>query len=66
MSEALDTPMVSSNYTYGLAPKTWARIRAMRSRHGGIRHAVRADQVRRRAAEDRLPGRGPLAPGRCA
>ncbi|MFR9806995.1 FAD-dependent oxidoreductase [Pseudonocardia sp. RS010] len=31
MSEALDTPMVSSNYTYGLAPRTWARIRAMRS-----------------------------------
>lgn len=31
MSEALDTPMVSSNYTYGMAPKTWARIRAMRS-----------------------------------
>ena len=31
MSEALDTPMVSSNYTYGLAPKTWSRIRAMRS-----------------------------------
>ena len=31
MSNALDTPMVSSNYTAGLAPKTWARIRAMRS-----------------------------------
>jgi sulfide:quinone oxidoreductase len=30
MTDALDTPMVSSNYTYGLAPKTWARIRAMR------------------------------------
>ncbi|MGY1706194.1 FAD-dependent oxidoreductase [Geodermatophilus sp. SYSU D00697] len=31
MTEALDTPMVSSNYTYGLAPKTWSRIRSMRS-----------------------------------
>lgn len=31
MSEALDTPFVSSNYTYGLAPKTWSRIKAMRS-----------------------------------
>jgi sulfide:quinone oxidoreductase len=31
MTSALETPMVSSNYTYGLAPKTWARIRAMRS-----------------------------------
>ncbi len=30
MGEALDTPMVSSNYTYGTAPKTWARIRDMR------------------------------------
>jgi sulfide:quinone oxidoreductase len=31
MTEALDTPHVSSNYTFGLAPKTWSRIRAMRS-----------------------------------
>ena len=31
MAEALDTPMVSSNYTYGLAPKTWSRIRSLRS-----------------------------------
>ncbi|SFF84194.1 NAD(P)/FAD-dependent oxidoreductase [Blastococcus tunisiensis] len=31
MTEALDTPQVASNYTYGLAPKTWSRIRAMRS-----------------------------------
>lgn len=30
MSDALETPMVSSNYTYGTAPKTWARIRQMR------------------------------------
>lgn len=30
MTEALDTPIVSSNYTYGLAPKTWSRIRQMR------------------------------------
>jgi sulfide:quinone oxidoreductase len=31
MADALDTPMVSSNYTFGLAPKTWSRIRSMRS-----------------------------------
>jgi sulfide:quinone oxidoreductase len=30
LPEALDTPHVSSNYTYGLAPKTWARIKGMR------------------------------------
>lgn len=30
MADALDTPAVSSNYTYGLAPKTWAQIRTMR------------------------------------
>ena len=64
MSEALDTPMVSSNYTYELAPETWSCIRAMRIGHGDVHHAVRADQVRRRPAEDRLPGRGPLAPSK--
>lgn len=31
MTEALETPSVSSNYAYDLAPKTWERIRAMRS-----------------------------------
>ncbi len=31
MSEALETPMVSSNYTYDLAPKTWQGIKALRS-----------------------------------
>ena len=30
MADALDTPAVSSNYTYGLAPKTWAQIRDLR------------------------------------
>ncbi|GAB4083161.1 NAD(P)/FAD-dependent oxidoreductase [Modestobacter muralis] len=27
MAESLDSPAVSSNYTYGLAPRTWAQIR---------------------------------------
>jgi sulfide:quinone oxidoreductase len=31
MAAALETPSVSTNYTYGLAPKTWARIREMRA-----------------------------------
>ncbi len=31
MSEALDTPAVSSNYTFELAPKTWTMIRGLRS-----------------------------------
>ncbi|HJB10174.1 MAG TPA: NAD(P)/FAD-dependent oxidoreductase [Candidatus Brachybacterium merdavium] len=31
MAEALTTPAVSSNYSYELAPKTWERIRALRS-----------------------------------
>ena len=31
MAEALQTPSVSSNYSYELAPKTWANIEAMRS-----------------------------------
>ena len=31
MGAALETPAVSSNYRYDLAPKTWDRIRAMRS-----------------------------------
>lgn len=30
MADALDTPSVSSNYTYGLAPKTWSQIRDLR------------------------------------
>ena len=31
LGAALETPAVSSNYRYDLAPKTWDRIRAMRS-----------------------------------
>ena len=31
MSEALETPMVSSNYSRDMAPKTWANIEKMRS-----------------------------------
>lgn len=31
MADSLTTPAVSSNYTYDLAPKTWERIRALRS-----------------------------------
>jgi sulfide:quinone oxidoreductase len=31
MAESLDTPRVSSNYQYDLAPKTWELIRKMRS-----------------------------------
>jgi sulfide:quinone oxidoreductase len=31
MAESLDTPAVSSNYRYDLAPKTWELIRKMRS-----------------------------------
>lgn len=31
MAESLDTPTVSSNYRYDLAPKTWDLIRKMRS-----------------------------------
>ncbi|MBD3781566.1 MAG: NAD(P)/FAD-dependent oxidoreductase [Micrococcales bacterium] len=31
MADAVDTPSVSSNYRYDLAPKTWERIRALRS-----------------------------------
>lgn len=31
MPESLDTPMVSSNYSYDMAPKTWANIEKMRS-----------------------------------
>ncbi|TXH16324.1 MAG: NAD(P)/FAD-dependent oxidoreductase [Mycobacterium sp.] len=31
MAESLDTPAVSSNYRYDLAPKTWELIKAMRS-----------------------------------
>jgi len=31
MADALDTPAVSSNYTYDLAPKTWEGIRQLRS-----------------------------------
>ncbi len=31
MADAVDTPSVSSNYTYGLAPKTWTLIQNMRS-----------------------------------
>src|SRR5690625_1944217 len=31
MAEALTTPAVSSNYSYELTPKTWERIRALRS-----------------------------------
>ena len=31
MAAAIDTPSVSSNYLYDLAPKTWERIRSMRS-----------------------------------
>lgn len=31
MADSLKTPAVSSNYTYDLAPKTWERIRALRS-----------------------------------
>ena len=31
MSEALDTPFVSSNYSADLAPKTWAALQTMRS-----------------------------------
>lgn len=34
MPAALETPSVSTNYTYGLAPKTWARIKEMRSGTG--------------------------------
>ncbi len=30
MTEALRTPSVSSDYTYGLAPKTWSQIRDLR------------------------------------
>ena len=30
MPEALDTPIVSSNYSYDMAPKTWANIEKMR------------------------------------
>ena len=30
MPEALETPMVASNYSYDLAPKTWANIETMR------------------------------------
>lgn len=31
LAKALETPYVSSNYKYELAPKTWERIRALRS-----------------------------------
>ncbi len=31
MAEAMDTPTVSSNYTYATAPKTWELIRNLRS-----------------------------------
>lgn len=31
MADAVDTPSVSSNYTYALAPKTWTLIQNMRS-----------------------------------
>ena len=31
MAESLETPSVSSNYRFDLAPKTWERIRALRS-----------------------------------
>lgn len=31
LAQALETPYVSSNYKYELAPKTWERIRALRS-----------------------------------
>lgn len=31
MADSLDTPFVSSNYTYQLAPKTWELIRNLRS-----------------------------------
>ncbi len=31
MPEALETPVVSSNYSYDMAPKTWANIERMRS-----------------------------------
>ncbi|MBF5034047.1 NAD(P)/FAD-dependent oxidoreductase [Micromonospora sp. ANENR4] len=31
MAEAMDTPSVSSNYTYATAPKTWDLIRKLRS-----------------------------------
>lgn len=31
MADAITTPSVSSNYTYELAPKTWALIRGLRS-----------------------------------
>ena len=42
-------------------PRTWDFIRNTAIGHRGVHHAVRADQVRRRAAEDRLPGRRLLA-----
>lgn len=31
LEQALETPYVSSNYRYELAPKTWERVRALRS-----------------------------------
>lgn len=31
LAEALETPAVSTNYRYDLAPKTWQRIKALRS-----------------------------------
>ena len=54
--EALGRDGVSSNYRFDLAPRTWDFIRNTAVGHRGVHHAVRADQVRRRAAEDRLPG----------
>ena len=56
LEDALGRDGVSSNYRFDLAPRTWDFIRNTAIGHRGVHHAVRADQVRRRAAEDRLPG----------
>src|SRR5690625_3968182 len=45
MAEALTTPAVSSNYSYELAPKTWERIRALRSGTAEIGRAACRERV---------------------
>ena len=54
--DALGRDGVSSNYRFDLAPRTWEFIRDPTFGHSGVHGSVRCDQVRRSAAEDRLPG----------